>query len=90
MFLLLQKNYNLITLYRLYEHIFRYNQFEKDNDMANLYVKYKIADFRGEDTTNIQEEINTAYQKIYNKYNDLNIFKKIEEHYKYFTGLSSM
>jgi hypothetical protein len=33
------ENYKLISLYRLYEHIFHYNQFEKDNDMANLYVK---------------------------------------------------
>jgi hypothetical protein len=68
------ENYKLITLYRLYEHIFHYNQFEKGNDMADLYVKYKIADYRGEDTTNIQEEIDTAYQKTYNQYKDFNCF----------------
>jgi hypothetical protein len=50
------ENYKLITLYRLYEQIFHYNQFEKDNDMANLYVKYKIVVYRGEDTTKIYKK----------------------------------
>jgi glutaredoxin-related protein len=51
--------------------------------MINLYVKYKIADYRGEDTTNIQEEIHTTFQKIYTQYKDKDIFNKIE-HYKNF------
>jgi hypothetical protein len=55
--------------------------------MANLYVKYKIADYRGKDTTNIQKEINTAYQKLYNQYKDKDYFKKIEENYKNFNGI---
>jgi hypothetical protein len=58
--------------------------------MANLYVKYKIADYRGEDTTNIQEEIDIAYQNLYNQYKDKDCFKKIEEHYKDFNGVHSM
>jgi hypothetical protein len=58
------ENYNLITLFRLYSCIYHYNEFKEDNDMANLYVKYKIADYRREATTNIREEIDTIYQKI--------------------------
>jgi hypothetical protein len=46
--------------------MYHYNQFKKDNDMGNLYVKYKIADYRGENITNIREEIDTVYQKVYN------------------------
>jgi hypothetical protein len=58
--------------------------------MTNLYVKYKVVDYRGEDTTNIREEIDITYQKICNQYKGLNIFKKIEEHYKDFSGVLSM
>jgi hypothetical protein len=52
--------------------------------MANLYVKYKVAGYRGEDIANIREEIDTTYQKMCTQYKDLECFKKIEEHYKDF------
>jgi hypothetical protein len=58
--------------------------------MAYLHVKYKVADYRRENTTNIREEIDTAYQKLYNQYKDLDFFKKIEEHYKDFNEVPSM
>jgi hypothetical protein len=49
--------------------------------MANLYVKYKVEDYKEEDTTNIREEIRTAYQQMCNQYKDKDCFKNIEEHY---------
>jgi hypothetical protein len=84
------ENYKLITLFRLYSCIYHYNQFKEDNYMVNLYVKYKVVEYRWENTTSLREEIDIFYQKIHNKYKNLDCFKKIEEHYKNFNGVHSM
>jgi hypothetical protein len=58
--------------------------------MVKIYVKYKVADYRGEDTISVGEEIDTANQKMYNQYKDKICFKKIEESYKDFNGVLSI
>jgi hypothetical protein len=41
-------------------------------------------------TINIREEIDTAYQRMYNQCKDIDCFKKIEENCKNFNGILFM
>jgi hypothetical protein len=58
-------------------------------DMAKLYIRYKVADWRGEDTSKYQKEIDDAFEKVEKRYTDHAInmleesieYKKIWTHY---------
>jgi hypothetical protein len=42
-------------------------------DMVKLYIQYKVADYRGEDTYNHLKEIEDAFEKIQKRYKRLEI-----------------
>jgi hypothetical protein len=37
-------------------------------DMENLYIKYRVVNYRGEDTASIIKEINDIFLKIHDNY----------------------
>jgi hypothetical protein len=45
------QNYKWLTLLHLHSDFYLKKWFEKDMDMAKLYIQYKVADCRGEDTS---------------------------------------
>jgi hypothetical protein len=78
-----------LTLLHLYADVYLKPGYEKDMDMAKLYIQYKVADCRGEHTSNYQKEIDDAFEKLDQRYTDHPInteeesaeYKKIYTHY---------
>jgi hypothetical protein len=88
------QNYKWLTLLHLYADVYLKPGYEKDMDMAKLYIQYKVADCRGEDTSKYQKEIDDAFDKLDKSYTDHPInmaeenmeYKKIWTHYILYRG----
>jgi hypothetical protein len=88
------QNYKLFTLLHLYADVYLKPGYEKDMDMAKLYIQYKVADCRGEDTSKYQKEIDDAFEKVEKRYTDHAIntveesaeYKKIWTYYVLYSG----
>jgi hypothetical protein len=64
-------NYKLMNLLCLHIDMYYHSYYENDMHMGNLYVKLRIADYKGENIENIEKikkEILDGYDKLYNEY----------------------
>jgi hypothetical protein len=88
------QNYKWLTLLHLYADVYLKPGYEKDMDMAKLYIQYKVADCRGEDTSKYIMEIDDAFEKLDKSCTDHPInmpeenmeYKKIWTHYILYSG----
>jgi hypothetical protein len=55
------QNYKWLTLLYLYADVYLKPGYEKDTDMAKLYIQYKVADCRGKHTSKYLMEIDNAF-----------------------------
>jgi hypothetical protein len=63
--------YKLMNLIRLYIDIHYNSNYENEMCMGDLYVKLRVADYRGENVENIEKikkEIQDGYNKLYDQY----------------------
>jgi hypothetical protein len=89
-----RQNYKWLTLLHLYTDVYLTSGYEKDMDMAKLYIQNKVADCRGEDTSKYQKEIDDAFEKVDEHYTNHAInmreesmeYKKIWTHYILYSG----
>jgi hypothetical protein len=56
-------NYKLMSLLRLYIDMYCNSKYKNDMDMGDLYVKLRVADYRGENLENI-EKIKKRYRIV--------------------------
>jgi hypothetical protein len=88
------QNYKWLTLLHLYADVYLKPEYEKDMDMAKLYIQFKVADCRGDYTSKYPIEIDNAFEKLDKSYTDLPIntpearaeYRKIWTHYILYSG----
>jgi hypothetical protein len=88
------QNYKWLTLLHLYTNVYLKPGYEKDIDMVKLYIQYKVANCKRENTSKHQKEINDAFEKVDKRYTDHPInmpevsveYKKIWTHYILYSG----
>jgi hypothetical protein len=62
------QNYKWLTLLHLYANVYLKPGYEKDVNFAKMYIQYKVAGCRKEDSTNFKKEIQVAFEKVDNYY----------------------
>jgi hypothetical protein len=63
-----KRSYKILNLLKLYIFIYFKCEYTNDMDMGNLYIKYRVAHYRGEDIPSVIKEINDTFLKINNKH----------------------
>jgi hypothetical protein len=64
-------NYKLMSLLRLYIDIYYNSNYKNDMHMGELYIKRRVAEYRGENVKNIKKikkKIEDGYDKLYDQY----------------------
>jgi hypothetical protein len=59
-----------VTLLYLYTDVYLKPRYEKDMDMAKLYIHYKVADCSEEDIPKSKKEIEGDYEKVDKRYSN--------------------
>jgi hypothetical protein len=71
-----------LTLLHLYSDVYLKPGFERDVDMAKLYIQYKVPDCMGEDISKYQKEIEDTFEKVDECYTD-HVINILEERMEY-------
>jgi hypothetical protein len=72
------QNYKWLTLLHLHADVYLKPGYEKDMDMAKLYIQYKVMACRVEDTSKYQKEIDNVFEKVDKRYTDLEIILGVQ------------
>jgi hypothetical protein len=67
------ENCKWLTLLYFYVDVYLKPGFEKDMDMAKLYIQYSVVDSRGEYTKKYKKEVKDTFEKVDNRYIDYEI-----------------
>jgi hypothetical protein len=57
-----------MTFLYLYKKVFVKSNYKKDMNMGDLYIKYRVENYRREYTTSITKEIEDTFEKLHHKY----------------------
>jgi hypothetical protein len=58
----------LMISFKQYIKVYLKFEYKNDMNMGDLYIKYRVSNYRGEDFTSIIKEIDDTFLKIHDKY----------------------